>query len=110
MWILEGLKGMTGQQESIGLNLELSKEREICICNHELVFCFEGCLGGSLVHVFGGGFSPGNISAAVCGAPCQVLANATVSAFSCLVPPLDGLYKCHIYTLLRVYLKMIFSS
>ncbi|XP_059034219.1 fibrocystin isoform X8 [Mustela lutreola] len=48
-----------------------------------------GCLGGSLVHVFGGGFSPGNISAAVCGAPCQVLANATVSAFSCLVPPLD---------------------
>ncbi|XP_019312940.2 fibrocystin [Panthera pardus] len=48
-----------------------------------------GCLGGSLVHVFGAGFSPGNISAAVCGAPCQVLANATVSAFSCLVLPLD---------------------
>ncbi|XP_008589430.1 PREDICTED: fibrocystin-like, partial [Galeopterus variegatus] len=49
-----------------------------------------GCLGGRLVHVFGVGFSPGNISAAVCGAPCQVLANATESAFSCLVPPLDG--------------------
>ncbi|GAB5571604.1 fibrocystin isoform X1 [Prionailurus iriomotensis] len=48
-----------------------------------------GCLGGRLVHVFGAGFSPGNISAAVCGAPCQVLANATVSAFSCLVLPLD---------------------
>ncbi|CAK6446893.1 unnamed protein product [Pipistrellus nathusii] len=48
-----------------------------------------GCLGGRLVHVFGAGFSPGNISAAVCGAPCQVLANATVSAFSCLVHPLD---------------------
>uniref|UniRef100_A0A8C9DNE7 Fibrocystin n=1 Tax=Prolemur simus TaxID=1328070 RepID=A0A8C9DNE7_PROSS len=48
-----------------------------------------GCLGGRLVHVFGGGFSPGKISAAVCGAPCRVLANATVSAFSCLVPPLD---------------------
>nr|KAF6507232.1 PKHD1 ciliary IPT domain containing fibrocystin/polyductin [Rousettus aegyptiacus] len=48
-----------------------------------------GCLGGSLVHVFGAGFSPGNISAAVCGVPCQVLANATVSAFSCLVRPLD---------------------
>uniref|UniRef100_A0A8C3WBQ6 PKHD1 ciliary IPT domain containing fibrocystin/polyductin n=1 Tax=Catagonus wagneri TaxID=51154 RepID=A0A8C3WBQ6_9CETA len=48
-----------------------------------------GCLGGRLVHVFGAGFSPGNISAALCGASCQVLANATVSAFSCLVPPLD---------------------
>ncbi|KAM7135910.1 fibrocystin isoform 3-T3 [Molossus nigricans] len=48
-----------------------------------------GCLGGRLVHVFGAGFSPGNISAALCGAPCQVLANATVCAFSCLVPPLD---------------------
>ncbi|XP_036910620.1 fibrocystin isoform X3 [Sturnira hondurensis] len=48
-----------------------------------------GCLGGRLVHVFGAGFSPGNISAAVCGAPCQVLANATVSAFSCLVLPLS---------------------
>ncbi|KAG3289625.1 PKHD1, fibrocystin/polyductin [Ictidomys tridecemlineatus] len=48
-----------------------------------------GCLGGRLVHVFGAGFSPGNISAAVCGAPCQVLANATVSAFSCLVLSLD---------------------
>ncbi|XP_003404487.2 fibrocystin [Loxodonta africana] len=48
-----------------------------------------GCLGGRLVHVFGAGFSPGNISAAVCGAPCQVLDNATVSAFSCLVLPLD---------------------
>ncbi|XP_076414005.1 fibrocystin isoform X2 [Peromyscus maniculatus bairdii] len=48
-----------------------------------------GCLGGRLLHVFGAGFSPGNISAAVCGAPCQVLANATVSAFSCLVLPLD---------------------
>ncbi|KAM6181769.1 fibrocystin [Erethizon dorsatum] len=49
-----------------------------------------GCLGGRLVHVFGAGFSPGTISAAVCGTPCQVLANATVSAFSCLVPPLDA--------------------
>ncbi|KAF0885311.1 PKHD1 protein, partial [Crocuta crocuta] len=48
-----------------------------------------GFLGGRLVHVSGAGFSPGNISAAVCGAPCQVLANATVSAFSCLVLPLD---------------------
>ncbi|XP_035309211.1 fibrocystin isoform X3 [Cricetulus griseus] len=48
-----------------------------------------GCLGGRLLHVFGAGFSPGNISAAVCGAPCQVLANATVSAFSCMVLPLD---------------------
>ncbi|XP_014638035.1 PREDICTED: fibrocystin [Ceratotherium simum simum] len=48
-----------------------------------------GCLGGRLVHVFGAGFSPENISAAVCGAPCQVLANATASAFSCLVMPLD---------------------
>uniref|UniRef100_A0A8B9YG71 PKHD1 ciliary IPT domain containing fibrocystin/polyductin n=1 Tax=Bos mutus grunniens TaxID=30521 RepID=A0A8B9YG71_BOSMU len=48
-----------------------------------------GRLGGRLVHVFGAGFSPGNISAAVCGTPCQVLANATVSAFSCLVLPLD---------------------
>ncbi|XP_072688783.1 fibrocystin [Canis lupus baileyi] len=48
-----------------------------------------GCLGGRLVHVFGAGFSPGNVSAAVCGAPCQVLANATVSAFSCLVLPLN---------------------
>ncbi|XP_075410184.1 fibrocystin [Tenrec ecaudatus] len=48
-----------------------------------------GCLGGRLMHVFGAGFSPGNISAAVCGAPCRVLENATVSAFSCLVPPLD---------------------
>ncbi|KAL6078579.1 hypothetical protein STEG23_011148, partial [Scotinomys teguina] len=51
-----------------------------------------GCLGGRLLHVFGAGFSPGNISAAVCGAPCQVLANATVSAFSCLVLPLDGMF------------------
>ncbi|XP_031997014.1 fibrocystin [Hylobates moloch] len=49
-----------------------------------------GCLGGRLVHVFGAGFSPGNVSAAVCGAPCRVLANATVSAFSCLVLPLDA--------------------
>ncbi|XP_058518216.1 fibrocystin [Ochotona princeps] len=49
-----------------------------------------GCLAGGLVHVFGAGFSPGNISAAVCGVPCQVLANATVSAFSCLVLPLDA--------------------
>ncbi|XP_045699281.1 fibrocystin isoform X7 [Phyllostomus hastatus] len=48
-----------------------------------------GCVGGRLLHVFGAGFSPGNISAAVCGAPCQVLANATVSAFSCLVHPLS---------------------
>ncbi|XP_060046033.1 fibrocystin isoform X3 [Erinaceus europaeus] len=48
-----------------------------------------GSLGGKLVHVFGAGFSPGNISAAVCGAPCHVLANASVSAFSCLVLPLD---------------------
>ncbi|XP_066215311.1 fibrocystin isoform X2 [Saccopteryx leptura] len=48
-----------------------------------------GCLGGRLVHVSGAGFSPGNISAAVCGAPCHVLANATVTAFSCMVLPLD---------------------
>ncbi|XP_006882176.1 PREDICTED: fibrocystin-like [Elephantulus edwardii] len=48
-----------------------------------------GFLGGKLVHVSGAGFSPGNISAAVCGAPCQVLDNATVSAFSCFVLPLD---------------------
>ncbi|XP_004869101.1 fibrocystin isoform X3 [Heterocephalus glaber] len=48
-----------------------------------------GCLGGRLVHVLGAGFSPGTVSAAVCGTPCQVLANATVSAFSCLVLPLD---------------------
>ncbi|KFO30384.1 Fibrocystin [Fukomys damarensis] len=48
-----------------------------------------GCLGGRLVHVFGAGFSPGTVSATVCGTPCQVLANATVSAFSCLVLPLD---------------------
>ncbi|XP_038199739.1 fibrocystin [Arvicola amphibius] len=48
-----------------------------------------GYLGGRLLHVYGAGFSPGKISAAVCGAPCQVLANATVSAFSCLVLPLD---------------------
>uniref|UniRef100_A0A8C2VLV7 Fibrocystin n=1 Tax=Chinchilla lanigera TaxID=34839 RepID=A0A8C2VLV7_CHILA len=47
-----------------------------------------GCLGGRLVHVLGAGFSPGTVSAAVCGSPCRVLANATVSAFSCLVPPL----------------------
>lgn len=72
------------------LNFELSKEKEICLSAHELLFNFEGCLGGRLVHVSGAGFSPGNISAAVCGAPCQVLANATVSAFSCLVLPLDG--------------------
>nr|XP_045012449.1 fibrocystin isoform X2 [Jaculus jaculus] len=48
-----------------------------------------GCPGGRLLHVFGVGFSPGNISAAVCGEPCQVLTNATVSAFSCLVLSLD---------------------
>ncbi|XP_037698842.1 fibrocystin isoform X3 [Choloepus didactylus] len=48
-----------------------------------------GYLRGRLVHVFGTGFSPGNISAAVCGHPCHVLDNATVSAFSCLVLPLD---------------------
>ncbi|KAM6185543.1 LOW QUALITY PROTEIN: fibrocystin [Rhynchocyon petersi] len=48
-----------------------------------------GPLGGKLVHVFGAGFSPGSISAAVCGAPCHVWDNATVSAFSCLVLPLD---------------------
>ncbi|KAM5256479.1 fibrocystin [Ctenodactylus gundi] len=48
-----------------------------------------GCLSGRLVHVFGAGLFPGNTSAAVCGAPCQVLANATASAFSCLVLPLD---------------------
>lgn len=61
-------------------------------------FVSEGCLGGRLLHVFGAGFSPGKISAAVCGAPCQVLANATVSAFSCLVLPLDGEQKTHTYT------------
>lgn len=104
-----GQRKNEGQQESMDLNFELSKERDLCICNHELIFCFEGCLGGRLVHVFGAGFSPGNISAAVCGAPCQVLANATVSAFSCLVVPLDGVYKCHIF-FLRVYIKMIFFS
>ncbi|KAM8778543.1 fibrocystin isoform 2-T2 [Rhynchonycteris naso] len=48
-----------------------------------------GCLGGRLVHVSGAGFSPGNISADVCGAPCHVLPNATVTAFSCMVLPLD---------------------
>ncbi|XP_055986612.1 fibrocystin [Sorex fumeus] len=48
-----------------------------------------GGLGGKLVHVFGVGFSPGNMSATICGVPCQILANATVSAFSCLVLPLD---------------------
>lgn len=104
-----GQRKNEGQQESMDLNFELSKERDLCVCNHELIFCFEGCLGGRLVHVFGAGFSPGNISAAVCGAPCQVLANATVSAFSCLVLPLDGVYKCHIF-FLRVYIKMIFFS
>uniref|UniRef100_H0XDH1 Fibrocystin n=1 Tax=Otolemur garnettii TaxID=30611 RepID=H0XDH1_OTOGA len=50
-----------------------------------------GYLSGGLVHVFGTGFSPGKLSAAVCGAPCRILANATVSAFSCLVLPLDVL-------------------
>ncbi|XP_068926682.1 fibrocystin [Petaurus breviceps papuanus] len=49
-----------------------------------------GCLGGRLLHVHGGGFSPGNISAAVCGVPCQILDNATVTTFSCLVLPLDA--------------------
>ncbi|XP_043861087.1 fibrocystin [Dromiciops gliroides] len=48
-----------------------------------------GCLGGRLLNVHGSGFSPGNISAAVCGIPCQVLDNATVTTFSCLVLPLD---------------------
>ncbi|XP_049621181.1 fibrocystin [Suncus etruscus] len=49
-----------------------------------------GSLEGSLVHVTGAGFSRENISATVCGAPCQILANMTVSAFSCLVLPLDA--------------------
>ncbi|XP_036624228.1 fibrocystin [Trichosurus vulpecula] len=49
-----------------------------------------GCLGGRLLHVRGAGFSPGNISATVCGVPCQILDNATVTAFSCLVLPLDA--------------------
>ncbi|XP_074093277.1 fibrocystin isoform X3 [Macrotis lagotis] len=49
-----------------------------------------GCLGGGLFHVHGSGFSPGNISAAVCGVPCQILDNATVTTFSCLVLPLDA--------------------
>ena len=87
--IRHGKKG--GQQESIGLNFEKKKKKKICLCDGKLlIFVFKGRLGGRLMHVFGAGFSPGNISAAVCGAPCQVLANATVSAFSCLVLPLDG--------------------
>ncbi|XP_016286616.2 fibrocystin isoform X1 [Monodelphis domestica] len=49
-----------------------------------------GCLSGSLLHVHGSGFSPGNMSAEVCGVPCQVLDNATVTNFSCLVLPLDA--------------------
>ncbi|XP_072498533.1 fibrocystin isoform X3 [Notamacropus eugenii] len=49
-----------------------------------------GCLDGRLLHVHGGGFSPGNISAAVCGVPCQILDNATVTYFRCLVLPLNA--------------------
>nr|XP_020849568.1 fibrocystin isoform X3 [Phascolarctos cinereus] len=49
-----------------------------------------GCLGGRVLHVHGSGFSPGNISAAVCGVPCQILDNATMTTFSCLVLPLDA--------------------
>ncbi|XP_044531280.1 fibrocystin [Gracilinanus agilis] len=49
-----------------------------------------GCLSGSLLHVHGSGFSPGNTSAEVCGVPCQILDNATVTNFSCLVLPLDA--------------------
>ncbi|KAM8998944.1 fibrocystin isoform 1-T1 [Sarcophilus harrisii] len=48
-----------------------------------------GCLEGRLLHVHGSGFSPGNISATICGVPCEILDNATVTSFSCLVLPLD---------------------
>uniref|UniRef100_A0A6I8PK60 PKHD1 ciliary IPT domain containing fibrocystin/polyductin n=1 Tax=Ornithorhynchus anatinus TaxID=9258 RepID=A0A6I8PK60_ORNAN len=49
-----------------------------------------GCLGGGMVHVRGAGFSPGNISAAVCGVPCTVSDNATTTDFSCQVRPLNA--------------------
>ncbi|XP_038628903.1 fibrocystin [Tachyglossus aculeatus] len=49
-----------------------------------------GCLGGGMVRVRGAGFSPGNISAAVCGVPCTVSDNATTTDFSCWVQPLHA--------------------
>ncbi|XP_029395138.1 fibrocystin isoform X13 [Mus pahari] len=80
------INGVSIHSQGVDLHIQyLTEVFSVEPCSGSLL----GCLGGRLLHVLGAGFSPGNISAAVCGAPCQVLANATVSAFSCLVLPLD---------------------
>ncbi|XP_060112738.1 fibrocystin [Heteronotia binoei] len=48
------------------------------------------CLGGGEVHLRGTGFSSGNTSVTICGAPCEILDGVTTTDLSCLVPPLNA--------------------
>ncbi|XP_074847514.1 fibrocystin isoform X4 [Carettochelys insculpta] len=49
-----------------------------------------GGLGGGAVHIHGTGFSPGNTSVTICGAPCEVLGDTTMTDVKCLAPRLDA--------------------
>uniref|UniRef100_A0A8C3TE47 PKHD1 ciliary IPT domain containing fibrocystin/polyductin n=1 Tax=Chelydra serpentina TaxID=8475 RepID=A0A8C3TE47_CHESE len=49
-----------------------------------------GGLGGGPVHMHGTGFAPGNTSVTICGAPCEMLGDATTTDVSCLAPRLDA--------------------
>nr|XP_056712789.1 fibrocystin [Euleptes europaea] len=48
-----------------------------------------GCLDGGKVHIRGTGFSPGNTSVTICGAPCKILDGVTMTDLSCLAQPLN---------------------
>ncbi|XP_038033294.1 fibrocystin isoform X3 [Anas platyrhynchos] len=49
-----------------------------------------GGLAGGAVHLRGTGFDPGQTSVTICGAPCEMLDNATTTDLSCLAPRLHA--------------------
>ncbi|NWS73473.1 PKHD1 protein, partial [Crotophaga sulcirostris] len=49
-----------------------------------------GGLNGGAVYVHGTGFSPGKTLVTICGTPCEMLGNTTMSDLSCLAPRLHA--------------------
>ncbi|NXS95038.1 PKHD1 protein, partial [Jacana jacana] len=49
-----------------------------------------GGLNGGAVYLHGTGFSPRKTLVTVCGTPCEMLGNTTVTDLSCLAPPLQA--------------------
>ncbi|NWJ07086.1 PKHD1 protein, partial [Crypturellus undulatus] len=66
-------------------NLTFTSELSVTSVHHNW-----GGLNGEAVHLRGMGFSPGQTLVTICGHPCEILGNMTMTALSCLAPRLNA--------------------